>query len=136
MNTSTVYTRIGAALFTVALMTGCAANMAATGQNGPDMDIVMQETTRLDVERHLGSPVDVRNMSNGHTVALYEAQANIDPNMARAVAHGTLDLFTFGLWEVVGGPGEAYMGRRVEVTVEYDEQGNLFSLDSQQKNVF
>lgn len=130
------YLKLLAVVLNTMLFTSCAANMAANGQQGPDLDVVVQETSRLEVERHLGSPLSIRRLSNGHKVVVYEVEPNIDPNMGRAAVHGTLDLFTFGLWEVIGGPGEAYIGRRIEVTAEYDEQDRLIRLDSQKKAVF
>jgi hypothetical protein len=131
-------TKLIAKLMYVALIgcaiTSCSANMAYTGQNGPDMQIVMNEGTRHDVEIHLGSPYELTELSTGNYIALYDVQAKTESSFARAAGHGTLDLFTLGLWEVVGGPAEGYLGRRVVVTVEYDNEDNLVRLDSKQKD--
>jgi len=110
------------------LTTGCAANMAANGQNGPDLNIVQQEKSRRDIERHLGAPESVLILENGHQVATYNVEARTKPNLLRAAGHGTMDLFTLGLWEVVGGPTEMYIGRRVSVAVEYDRNGQFMAL--------
>lgn len=123
------------ALF-IGLVTGCAANMAATGQNGPDIEVASQETTRQEVERQLGSPKEVKKLKNGHFLAIYNIQASTEPNLLRAAGHGTMDLFTIGLWEIVGGPMEAYIGRRILVTAEYDRQNNLIALDSKPQEFF
>jgi hypothetical protein len=77
------------------------------------MKLVQKETLRQDVEHHLGSPISTSKLANGHTIATYDVQSKTDPSLLRAAGHGTLDLFTLGLWEVVGGPAEVYMGRRV-----------------------
>jgi hypothetical protein len=49
--------------------------------------------------------------------------------------HGALDIFTLSIWEVVGGPVEAYKDRRLEVMVEYDSRDNVVRLESKQKEL-
>ncbi len=110
------------------LLQGCAANMAASGQNGPDMNVVKRQQTRDDVERMLGLPKDTIQRSDGEIVELYIVEARTEPSKTRAVGHATADLFTFGLWEFVGGPIEAYNGRRQRVVVQYDEEDRVVSV--------
>lgn len=115
-------------VFLVTLLSGCAANMAATGQNGPDMNVVKRQQTREDVERMLGLPVETIQRNDGVVVELYLVEARTNPSAARAAGHATADLFTFGLWEFVGGPIEAYQGRRQRVVVGYDEEDRVVSV--------
>lgn len=112
----------------VSLLHGCAANMAMQGQNGPDLNVVQRQETRDDIERMLGSPVKRLRRSDGKMVDLYIAEARTEPSPSRAVGHATVDLFTFGLWEFVGGPMEAYSGRRQRVVVEYDDNDRVVSM--------
>ena len=116
-------------------LSGCAANMAAKGSDGPDLSVVSQEATRMDVERQLGSPEQLQQQTNGDWVAVYDVEPRTKPNLARAAGHGTLDLFTFGLWEVVGGPLEVAHARRVLVTARYDDAGKLLQLTSKPKPI-
>lgn len=109
---------------------GCAANMAAQGQNGPDMNIVQKQHTRADVERMLGSPVRTIRSENGQLVDLYRVEARTEPNLTRATGHAAVSLFSFGLWELVGGPIEAYQARRLDVLVQYDESDKVVSITS------
>ena len=116
-------------------LSGCAANMAATGSDGPDLSVVSQEATRFNVERQLGSPEELKQQANGDWVAVYDVEPRTKPNLARAAGHGTLDLFTFGLWEVVGGPLEVAHARRVLVTARYDQSGKLLQMTSKPKPI-
>lgn len=116
-------------------LSGCAVNMAATGRDGPDLNVVRQEATRLDVERQLGSAVRTQQMGDGEYIAVYDVEPRTKSNMARAAGHGVLDLFTFGLWEVVGGPLEAANARRVLVTARYNKSDKLIELTSKAKPV-
>ncbi|WP_282168685.1 hypothetical protein [Ruegeria atlantica] len=124
------------ALICGAALSGCAANMAATGRDGPDLSVVSQEATRFNVERQLGSPDELQQQANGDWVAVYDVEPRTKPNLARAAGHGTLDLFTFGLWEVVGGPLEVAHARRVLVTARYDQSGKLLQMTSKPKPIF
>ncbi len=111
-----------------ALLQGCAANMAAQGQNGPDINVVKRQQTRDDVERMLGLPFDTIRRTDGEIVELYIVEARTEPDAARAAGHATADLFTLGLWEFVGGPVEAYQARRQRVVVHYDENDHVVSV--------
>ncbi|WP_377191419.1 hypothetical protein [Ruegeria meonggei] len=118
-----------------AALSGCAANMAATGSDGPDLSVVSQKATRFNVERQLGAPEKLQQQANGDWVAVYDVEPRTKPNLARAAGHGTLDLFTFGLWEVVGGPLEVAHARRVLVTARYDQSGKLLQMTSKPKPI-
>lgn len=107
---------------------GCAAHMAAQGQNGPDLKVVQKQQTRQDMERMLGLPVESLPGKNGEVTELYIVQSRTEPSTGRAVLHATADLFTFGLWEFVGGPAEAYQGRRQRVFVHYNEHDRVLSV--------
>ncbi|WP_143534896.1 hypothetical protein [Ruegeria meonggei] len=134
--TSSQFVRsVFAALIFGAALSGCAANMAATGRDGPDLSVVSQEATRFNVERQLGSPDELQQQANGDWVAVYDVEPRTKPNLARAAGHGTLDLFTFGLWEVVGGPLEVAHARRVLVTARYDQSGKLLQMTSKPKPI-
>jgi len=47
---------------------------------------------------------------------------------ARAFFHGAADVFTFGLWEVIGTPAEAiFSGSKMKVEVVYDAEDRVMS---------
>jgi hypothetical protein len=120
--------RILIAFFVVAVLPGCAANMAVNGNNGPDMAVVEQQHTRADVERLLGVPDETVSHRDGETVELYVVEAHTKPNGLRAAGHVTADVMTAGLWELAGGPIEAHKGRPQRVLVRYDEDDHVKSI--------
>ncbi|MEH6445206.1 MAG: hypothetical protein V7784_15030 [Oceanospirillaceae bacterium] len=128
--------RLGATLIATLIMTGCAANMAANGQNGPELSLISQEKSRREVERHLGLPINILNLKGGQYIATYDVHAKTEPSLARAMGHGALDVVTLGLWEVIGGPAEMYHGRRVIVSARYDKANQLLTLQSRPKGLF
>lgn len=117
------------------ILSGCAANMAANGQNGPDLNQVKQQYSRAEVEQFLGLPISETTMANGHKVAIYDVEAKTDPSIVRAAGHGALDLISLGLWELVGGPIEMYNGRRQQVKASYDSKNRLVDLTKLNRTV-
>jgi len=63
-------------------------------------------------------------------------EARTEPDLARAAGHGLMDLWTFGLWEFVGGPIEAHNGRRQSVTVDYSSEGKVKKVTSEDIPLF
>ncbi len=50
---------------------------------------------------------------------------------SRALFHGVADVFTLGLWEVVGTPTEiVFHGKNSQIEVIYDENDNVESVKS------
>lgn len=119
-------------LITTSLLSGCSANMAMNGQNGPDIKVVKQQTTRQNIELMLGSPIETSSLKNGHVICWYQFEGDIDPDYLKAVGYAAADLFTFGLWEAIGSPIEGYKGRKRKAVVEYDLQNSVigFALNS------
>ena len=109
----------------IIFLQACSANMAMQGQNGPDMNIVKRQKTRGDVERMLGLPKETIQTVDGKMVELYVVEARTEPSVVRAAGHSAADLVTLGLWEAVGGPFEAYSGRKQRVFVQYDHGDNV-----------
>lgn len=110
---------------TTTFLCACSANMAMEGQNGPDMNILKRQQTRVDVERMLGLPKRTIQKTAGGVTELYIVEARTEPSLVRATGHAAADLLTLGLWEGIGGPLEAYGGRRQRVFVQYDNTGQV-----------
>ena len=103
---------------------GCAVYMAANQPAKKDVSVLKAGSPRTTVIAELGAPVhtseraglkvDVYNFVQGYTGV---------ERGARAVLHGAADVFTLGLWEVIGTPIEgAANGTKVSVEVSYDKE--------------
>ena len=58
-------------------------------------------------------------MDGNKQIEIYEIEIGNEPSAGRAIAHGTMDILTLGLWEVIGTPIEATTGEKSYLTVEY-----------------
>ncbi len=80
----------------------------------------------------LGMPVSSRWV-NKRRVDLFRIVQGYSQGarVGRALAHGTADFFTAGVWEVAATPGEAYFsGENLVFEVLYDENGRVFRMRS------
>lgn len=113
-------------LVTVGLLmsqTGCAVFMAAKQPPKKDLSVLKQGTPRSLLLAELGQPI-ASETKNGKRVDVFSfTQGYSKPaKAARAVFHGAADVFTLGLWEVVGTPTEAvFDGTKVALEVTYDQ---------------
>ncbi|MDP0492834.1 MAG: hypothetical protein Q7K48_00750 [Fusobacterium sp. JB021] len=103
----------------IAVLSGCSAVMAASGQRESNLSAIQMGDTRNMVSVKIGQqPIRVQSKGND-LIEVYEVQKGNEPSMGRAVAHGTLDLFTFGFWEIIGTPLEATAGEKSYFIAEY-----------------
>lgn len=106
----------------VLTQTGCSVFMAAKQPKKKDLSLLQPGTRRPLLIAEFGAPVhtetldgkkvDIFNFTQGYSTAA---------KTGRAVFHGAADVFTLGLWEVVGTPTEAVLdGQEMAVQVNYD----------------
>ena len=75
---------------------------------------------RVTTETKAGKRVDVYSFTQGYSKAA---------RVSRTIGHGAADVFTLGLWEVVGTPTEAaFNGKRVVYEVTYDASDRIESV--------
>jgi len=105
----------------------CSVYMAAKQPAKKDLAVLSPGTPRPLVLAELGQPV-ASTERGGETTDVFAFQQGYSAGAkaTRAVFHATADVFTLGLWEVVGTPAEAiFDGTEVKLEVVYDTQSNV-----------
>lgn len=97
-------------LIILLLATGCSAFMA--GQRSTyrgDPGVIQPGADRTAVESTLGAPDMMVSLDDGRAKAVYKIDPDAHTKVGRNAAvawHAVADVFTLGLWEVVGTPLE------------------------------
>jgi hypothetical protein len=101
--------------------------MAANQPDKKDMGVLKAGTPRSAVLAEFGTPVETTTRG-GAKVDLFtftQGYSGLEKG-GRAVLHGAADVFTLGLWEVVGTPIEGYAnGTKVSVEITYDREDRV-----------
>ena len=110
--------------------TGCAVFMAARQPSRKDLSVLSRGTPRNMVLAELGQPAATETRDGKKVDVFSFTQGYSKPaKAARAVFHGTADIFTLGLWEVVGTPTEAvFDGTKMGLQVTYDGDDRIESV--------
>ncbi len=105
------------------LVNGCSVYMATNQPVKKNLAVLKPGTQRDLVIAELGAPVFTETMPEGKKDIYTFVQGYGKLNKtSRALFHGTADLFTAGLWEVVGTPVEgAFDGKKISVRVLFDQ---------------
>lgn len=107
-----------------ALATGCSVFMAASGTPDANIGAITIGQPRETVLVHLGQPA--RTVQNeGGMLDVFELERGNEPSIGRAALHGAMDLLTFGAWEIIATPMEAFAGEKYQLTVEYDDAARV-----------
>ncbi len=107
-------------------------SMALEGKKAPDLDAIRIGATRDEVELALGSPLTVKSAiigDDGTSVYLYEYEIGNEPSKLRAVAHTTMSLLTFGLWEFTGTRIES-QGERYHLSITYGQDDKVTAIST------
>ncbi len=106
---------------------GCAVYMAANQPDKRDVSVLQEGTYRGKVLAELGQPVSTETRDGQRVDVFNFVQGYSDgAKVGRAALHAAADVFTLGLWEVVGTPIEAVAdGSEVQVEVFYDAEDNV-----------
>ena len=105
------------------LSTGCSVFMATQQPGKKNLAVLSEGVGRSQVIAELGAPLNTeeKNGLKEDTFAFKQGYST-GAKVARGVFHAAADVFTCGLWEVVGTPVEAIAsGTEVKVRVCYDK---------------
>jgi len=104
--------------------TGCAVKSAMDQPEKKDTSVFKRGTPRFEVIGEIGKPVDTEINEDGTIIDTYSFIQGYSKGVkaARALGHAVLDVYTLGLWEVVGSPAETIAnGEKIVVRVKYDK---------------
>ena len=122
---------IAIAVIMLFVNTGCSVFMAMSGKKEPNLAVLNVGQDRGIVELNLGKPVQTY-VKDDVIVDVYEVQFGNEPSGGRAIGHAAMDLLTFGGWEIIGTPVEGVQGKTETITVQYDKNNKLVSVNSVQ----
>lgn len=108
-------------------ITGCSVVMATRQPTRKDFSVLSKGTDRSRVVSELGTPLTTEVKDGKRTDVFSVRQGySTGAKAGRAIFHGVADVFTLGLWEVVGTPVEAVAsGTEVKVGVCYDKDDRV-----------
>ena len=109
------------------ILQSCSVYMAANQEDRKDVSVFSKGTDRLYVIGAIGQPT-ATSTRNGNKVDTFQfTQGYSDGSkVGRVLAHGTMDVLTLGLWEVIGTPIEAVAdGQEVTIEVVYDKKDKV-----------
>ena len=106
---------------------GCSVFMAAKQPPKRNLDVLNQGTVRGEVLAELGAPL-VTEQKDGKKVDIFKFRQGYTKGVkvSRALFHGVADVFSLGLWEVVGTPTEMIAdGKEMKIEVMYDKDDHV-----------
>lgn len=106
------------------LLTACSVGMALHGQQDANLGAISIGQDRSIVMLNLGQPTRTFANEDGR-VDTYNLEKGNAPSVGRAAGHLAMDVFTLGLWEILGTPIEGFAGEEYTLTVEYGPDDKL-----------
>ena len=106
------------------LLNGCAVYKATTQPDKKDLNVLTVGTHRDLVRAELGAPaVSDQDEGGEYDIFSFVQGYTKGAKVGRALTHGILDVFTLGLWEVIGTPIEgAASGKKMLIKVIYKDK--------------
>ena len=106
----------------IPVFNSCSVYKAVNQPDKKDLSVLNIGTPRVDVIAELGKPIHTEgSLVNTTDIFSFKQGYGKANKTGRALLHGTADLFTAGLWEVIGTPAENIAdGTDVKLEVGYD----------------
>jgi len=117
------------------MQTGCSVFMAAKQPPKKNLGVLKEGTPRSLLLAEFGQPVATET-KEGKKVDVFSFTQGYSKGakVGRAAFHGAADVFTLGLWEVVGTPTEAaFDGKKMSFEVTYDASDKVEKVTTLQK---
>ena len=109
------------------LAVGCSVGMAMSGKEQKDTSVIFPGSPRDVVVAKLGPPETSTKDADGNIVDSWMIVKGNAPSGGRAAMHAGLDVFSLGLWEVIGTPLEmgAASEERTRYVITYDKDNKI-----------
>lgn len=122
---------------TAVFLSGCSVGMAVSGREEMNMSIVYPGVPRKAVISRLGEPESSVMDEDGNYIDTYVIVKGNEPSAGRAVVHGTLDVLSLGLWEIVGTPVEIIEGVETKsaLTIFYDSEERILDIQTTDRSI-
>ena len=116
----------------IMLLSSCSVGMALSGKKEMNTSILFPDVPREAVITRIGEPEYSGIDEEGNYVDTYTLVRGNEPSTTRAVVHGTLDVFTLGLWEIMGTPFEVIEGAEAKskIVIYYDSEERIKRIQS------
>lgn len=114
-----------------ALLNGCAVYMASNQATAKNLDLLKEGTPRTVLIAEYGVPLETKPVAGQGKCEVFKFTQGYSSGAkaTRAVMHGIADVFTLGLWEIVGTPTEAvFSGDFMVYEVCYDSSERVKSV--------
>lgn len=116
----------------IILLSSCSVGMALSGKEEMNTSILYPGVPREAVILRLGEPEHSAIDEEGNYIDTYTRIKGNQPSSTRAVVHGTLDVITLGLWEVLATPIEIVEGveTKSQFVIYYDAEERIKEIQS------
>lgn len=117
------------------LLQGCSVIMAARQPSYKDLNALSKGTPRSKVIAELGTPI-LTEERDGKKVDIFAFTQGYGKGnkTARAFFHAAADVWTLGLWEVIGTPTEIIAsGKKIQMEVTYNANDEVEEIKSMDK---
>ena len=113
--------------FVLFLSSGCSVFMAANQPDKKNVDLFNVGTQRSLLIAEYGAPTESEERDGKqYEIFKFIQGYSTGAKVGRAAFHGVADVFTLGLWEVVGTPAEAiFDGQQMAYEVSYDGENKV-----------
>ena len=127
-----------AALMAVLILpiSGCSVFMAAQQPTAKNVELFKVGTSRNELLTEFGAPF-ISEETQGKKVEIFIFTQGYSKatKAGRVIFHTAADVFTLGLWEIIGTPTELYFdGSEMAFHVSYDEHDRIDAVNALRKN--